>query len=82
MFVKSLVRLRDIINSGGHMLVITRKPGEGVTIGDVRVQVVGVNGKNIRLGIEADKNTLILRDEINPSPQNKQPEATSPASIN
>tara|TARA_B100001094_G_C18108897_1_gene759975 strand:+ start:554 stop:802 length:249 start_codon:yes stop_codon:yes gene_type:complete len=82
MFVKSLVRLRGIINSGGHMLVITRKPGEGVTIGDVRVQVVGVNGKNIRLGIEADKNTLILRDEINPCSQNKQPEATSPASMN
>ena len=46
------------------MLVITRKPGESVMIGDIRVEVVSVSGKNIRLGIDAHPDTLILREEV------------------
>lgn len=36
------------------MLVLTRRRGEGVTIGlDVRIVVLGIKGGQVRLGIEA-----------------------------
>ena len=39
------------------MLVLTRRRGEGVTIGpDVRIVVLGIKGGQVRLGIEAPPN--------------------------
>lgn len=64
------------------MLVITRKPGQGVVIGDVRVEVISVNGKNIRLGIEADENTLILRDEVKAQQTAKASQTPQTATLN
>ena len=47
------------------MLVLTRRLGEGVTIGqEVRVVVLGIKGNQVRLGIEAPTQTEIYRDEI------------------
>ena len=47
------------------MLVLTRKVGDIVAIGDnIKVIVVSVNGKQVRLGIEADRSTIIHREEI------------------
>ncbi len=47
------------------MLILTRKIGEGVTIGDeVRVMVLELRGKQVRLGIEAPVGMAVLRDEI------------------
>lgn len=47
------------------MLVITRKEGEGLAIGDeINVKVLGVDGTRVRLGIEAPKHVTILRREI------------------
>lgn len=47
------------------MLILTRKIGEGVTIGDeVRVVVLELRGKQVRLGIEAPAGVVVLRDEI------------------
>ncbi len=47
------------------MLVLTRKSGQGVWIGDdVRVVVLEVKEGSIRLGIEAAKETPIYRDEV------------------
>lgn len=47
------------------MLVISRKKGESVLIGeDVEVKVVGLDGNNIKLAISAPKNVSILRKEI------------------
>lgn len=47
------------------MLVISRKKGESVLIGeDVEIKVVGVDGNNIKLAISAPKNVSILRKEI------------------
>lgn len=44
------------------MLVITRKNGESVLIGDdIVVTVIQSNGGQIRLGIEAPKDILIRR---------------------
>lgn len=47
------------------MLVITRKPGERITIGDdVVVTVVEVKGSLVKLGIEAPRSIGIHRQEI------------------
>jgi carbon storage regulator len=47
------------------VLVLTRKSGESITIGDnVRVMVMEVKGKQVRLGIEAPPDTLVHREEV------------------
>lgn len=47
------------------MLILTRRIGEGVFVGDnVRVVVLEVRGKQVRLGIEAPIEVVVLRDEI------------------
>lgn len=47
------------------MLVLTRKEGEKVHIGDdIVVMVVRVFGDNVRLGILAPKNVQVHREEV------------------
>uniref|UniRef100_A0A7C5EVK9 Translational regulator CsrA n=1 Tax=Desulfobacca acetoxidans TaxID=60893 RepID=A0A7C5EVK9_9BACT len=47
------------------MLILTRKIGEGLFIGDdIRITILEVRGKQIRLGIEAPANVVVLREEI------------------
>ncbi len=47
------------------MLILTRKLGEGLFIGDdIRITVVEIRGKQIRLGIEAPSHIVVLREEI------------------
>ena len=47
------------------MLVLSRKPKESIVIdGQITVTVLQVNGKNVRLGIEAPKEVPIRRKEL------------------
>lgn len=47
------------------MLVLTRKIGEKVMIGDeVTVTILGLFGNHVRLGINAPKSVEIHREEI------------------
>lgn len=47
------------------MLVLTRKRGEGITVGtDVRIVVLGVKGGQVRLGIEAPSRLAVHREEL------------------
>ena len=47
------------------MLVLSRKPGEEIAIGDhVVVKIVSIRGRTIRLGIEAPKEVPVHRREI------------------
>ena len=47
------------------MLVLTRKVGESIKINeDVKITVIDVKGKNIRLGIDAPRETKIYREEV------------------
>ncbi len=47
------------------MLVLTRKLGETIVIGDnIVIKVVDIHGKQIRLGIEAPTEISIFRGEI------------------
>jgi len=47
------------------MLVLSRKTGQGIRIGDaIRIMVVAVDGQFVRLGIEAPASSKILREEL------------------
>ena len=47
------------------MLILTRKIGESIIIGDnVKVTVLGVEGRQIRIGIDAPKEISVHRQEI------------------
>lgn len=47
------------------MLVLTRKLGESIAIDDdIKITVVQIKGKQIRLGIEAPKETKVHREEV------------------
>lgn len=47
------------------MLILTRKPGESLYIGDnVKVTIVEMKGNQIRVGVEAPSTLRIYREEI------------------
>jgi carbon storage regulator len=47
------------------MLVLTRRIGENLIIGDnVTVCILGVNGNQVKVGIEAPKDVQVHRQEI------------------
>lgn len=47
------------------MLILTRKVGEGIIIGDdIKLTVVETKGGNVRIGIDAPKDKKIYRQEL------------------
>ncbi|MEE9351498.1 MAG: carbon storage regulator CsrA [Thiotrichaceae bacterium] len=47
------------------MLILTRRVGETLTIGDdITVTVLSVNGRQARIGIDAPKDVPVHREEI------------------
>ncbi len=47
------------------MLILTRKEGETITIGaEISVTVVGVNGAQIKIGINAPRDVPVHREEV------------------
>ena len=47
------------------VLVLTRKLGESITIGDdIKVSIIEVKGRQVRLGIEAPQHTAVHREEV------------------
>ncbi|MGF2617929.1 carbon storage regulator CsrA [Rossellomorea vietnamensis] len=59
------------------MLVLTRKTGEAIKIGDdIEITVLSIKGDQIKLGIEAPKNIDIHRKEIYLSIQDENAEAS------
>lgn len=59
------------------MLVLTRKIGEGIAIGDdVKIVVMQIKGKQVRLGIKAAPSTLVHREEVYQRIQDENKEAS------
>lgn len=65
------------------MLILSRKPGESLVIGDnISVTVLAIeSGGNITLGIDAPKDLLILRKELQQAVYSNQEAATVKASV-
>jgi len=53
------------VRYGGHMLILTRRVGETLMIGDqVSVTVLGVKGNQVRIGVNAPREVAVHREEI------------------
>ncbi|OGC90827.1 MAG: carbon storage regulator [candidate division Zixibacteria bacterium RBG_16_53_22] len=47
------------------MLILTRKVGEAIAIGgEIKVAVLGIQGKQVKLGVTAPEKVSVYRDEI------------------
>ncbi len=59
------------------MLVLTRKAGEGIVIGDdIRITVVELKGGGVRIGIDAPRSTKVHRLEVFERIKQENQEAT------
>jgi carbon storage regulator len=64
------------------MLVLTRKIGERILIGDtITVRVLEVRGSQVRLGVEAPADVRIYREEIY-RPQAEESDVEVPGDLN
>jgi len=68
------------------MLILTRRVGETVMIGDdVTITVLGVKGNQVRVGINAPKSVAVQREEIyeriKREQQSDKPKATEYAPV-
>jgi carbon storage regulator len=60
------------------MLILSRRAGESLTIGDdIVVTVVGITGNQIKLGIAAPREVRVLREEIYQAMQEENRAAAS-----
>jgi carbon storage regulator len=57
------------------MLVLSRKVGERILIGDqVTVTVVRITGGGVRIGIEAPEEMAVIREELRAEGTGREPE--------
>lgn len=63
------------------MLILARKENEEILLGkDIKVVVVSISKSTVKLGIEAPRNTMILRSELANDIKNENIHATKKAS--
>ena len=63
------------------MLILTRKVGEVIRIGDaVTIRVLEVRGSQVRLGVDAPSDVRIFREEVYRAMQDEQA-AAGPAAM-
>jgi carbon storage regulator len=59
--------MNTVITEDGTMLVLSRKPSEVILIGDsIRIVVVKIDRNQVRIGIEAPKDMIVVREELMP----------------
>ena len=56
------------------MLILTRRTGEALMIGDdVTVRVLGVKGNQVRIGVDAPDDVVVVREELLESDKKPEP---------
>jgi carbon storage regulator len=47
------------------MLILTRRPGESIQVGqEIEIAILEIRGNQVRLGINAPPDVLVLRSEL------------------
>jgi carbon storage regulator len=47
------------------MLILTRKLGEVIAVGDeIKIVILEIKGRQVRIGVQAPKNTKVYREEL------------------
>lgn len=60
------------------MLILTRRLGESITIGDnVKLTVLSIKGSQVRIGVEAPKEVCIQRSELSLDKEQKSKDSSS-----
>ena len=57
------------------MLVLKRKSGEAIRVGNLRFVILSTGRGGVRVGIEAPRDVAIVRDELDDDPDDGTPEA-------
>jgi carbon storage regulator len=78
MFLTGLhMQALDHSGKGFEMLILTRRVGETLMIGDeVKVTVLGVKGNQVRLGVDAPRDVSVHREEIYQRIQDEKDESS------
>jgi carbon storage regulator len=51
--------------SGSSMLILARKAGESLHIGDkIKITIFSIQGKQVRLGIDVPPDVMVYREEV------------------
>ena len=59
------------------MLILTRKAGESITIGEnIQIKVLTVKGGQVRIGVDAPREVKVSREELPPLPAEKEQSTT------
>ena len=65
------------------MLILARKSGENILIGDnIVIKIIDISKGMVKLGLDAPKDMLILREELKKAVENANKEASKEANIN
>jgi len=60
------------------MLILTRKSGETITIGEnIQIRVLGVKGGQVRIGVDAPRDVAVNREEVSERVQAEESKAAA-----
>ena len=76
----NIIKISRIQKVGGLMLILTRRVGESLKVGDeITITVLGVKGSQVRIGVNAPKDVSVHREEIYERIKKEQGDAELPA---